>query len=291
MHCKEAMKMSALPVVLLHSSASSSAQWRPLLERLSPPCRVIAPDLCGYGASAHWPGERRFDLAQEAQAIYSFLDTLGEPVHLVGHSYGGAVALHIARRRGELLRSLTVYEPVAFHLLRGQDAQALAEISEIAAAVAASLACGDYAGGCARFVDYWSGPGSWAGMPQAKRDAMVPRLAKVALDFHATLSEPAGIEDFGALGLPTLVLQGGRSPLPTRRICELLAGVVPECRLRTVDAAGHMGPLTHRDVINDLIVAHLNSSDPTLVKEPSCKNAMPSASKFRNAFAGTSTAT
>src|SRR5688572_6699464 len=79
------------PVVLLHSSASSGAQWRALAERLSSRYRVIAPDLYGYGATAHWPGQGPFHLEREAEIVEALLARVGEPAHLVGHSYGGAV--------------------------------------------------------------------------------------------------------------------------------------------------------------------------------------------------------
>jgi pimeloyl-ACP methyl ester carboxylesterase len=251
---------SGEPVVLLHASGSSNAQWRALIEQLSPRYRVIAPDLYGYGASANWPGRGVFCLGHEAAVVRALLDRIDEPSHLVGHSYGGAVALNVARSRGELLRSLTVIEPAAFHLLREgdeTDAAALREISAIADTVAHALACGEYTAGFGRFVDYWSGPGAWAGIPAAKRDALAARLSKVALDFHATLNEPTRLEDFGALTVATLVVQGACSPLPTRRICERLAAVLPEAQSKTIEGAGHMAPVTHRDEVNCLIAAHL----------------------------------
>jgi pimeloyl-ACP methyl ester carboxylesterase len=247
------------PVLLLHSSGSSNSQWRSLIERLSHRFRVIAPDLYGYGATSHWPGHRAFSLACDAQIVRALLERAQEPAHLVGHSYGGAVALHVARLQPGVVRSLTLIEPVAFHLLRGQDAQALAEIIEVAGMVATALACGDYAGGFGRFVDYWSGPGCWFDMPEAKRSAVTPRLAKVALDFHATLNEPAQIDDCRGITLPTLVLQGACSPRPTRRICELIAHALPDASIRTIEGASHMLPLTHRDAVNALIAAHLDS--------------------------------
>jgi pimeloyl-ACP methyl ester carboxylesterase len=247
------------PVVLLHCSGSSGAQWRSLAAQLGARHRVAAPDLIGYGASAPWRGGE-FSLAQEAAAIRSLLGFLREPAHLVGHSYGGAVALHIARTRPELLRSLTLVEPSAFHLLRGgnaTDLAALREIAGVAGDAAAALAAGDYHGGFGRFVDYWSGPGSWAEMPAEKRTAFAPQLAKVVLDFQALLGEPAELEDERDIAVPTLLIQGGGTKLPSRRVCERLRGALPEANFGLVRGAGHMAPITHRDQINALIAAHI----------------------------------
>jgi pimeloyl-ACP methyl ester carboxylesterase len=245
------------PVVLLHSSASSSAQWRGLAERLSTEYRVIGPDLHGYGGTSMWPGHGAFRLEHEAKLVTALIERARVPAHLVGHSFGGAVALHVARTRPDLLSSLTVIEPVAFHLLRRDDVVACVQIIELANAVANAVASGDYFGGAARFVDYWSGPGAWEAIRPEKRPALAASLAKVALDFEATLNEPASLDDYASLALPTLVLQGTSSPRPTKRVCELLAQVLPDAELRTIEGAGHMAPLTHRDAVNALIVRHL----------------------------------
>lgn len=253
---------SGEPVLLLHSTGSSGAQWRALMERLSPRFRVIAPDLCGYGASSPWPGRGAFCLGHESALVAALLERLDEPAHVVGHSYGGAVALRLARLRGELLCSLAVIEPVAFHLLRGgdqTDASALEEITQIADAVARALACGDYDGGFRQFVDYWSGPGTWAGIPAAKRDALAARLPKVALDFHATLNEPARLDDLRTIAAPMLLIGSECSPLPARRIGRLLARALPGLRVKTIEGAGHMAPLTHPDEVNEALVAHITA--------------------------------
>ncbi|HEX6705587.1 MAG TPA: alpha/beta fold hydrolase [Albitalea sp.] len=251
------------PVVLLHSTGASGAQWRALIERLAARFRVIAPDLCGYGATSGWSGRGPFTLAHEAMLVGALLDRFDEPIHLVGHSYGGAVALHLARTQGERLRSLTLYEPVAFHLLRTADADdeaALGEISAVAAAVVRSLASGDLAEGAGRFIDYWSGPGAWAAMPPARQAAFATRLAKVALDFHAAMGEPASLRDVERIAVPTLLLHGDRSPRSTRRICQRLAQALPDVTVATVHGAGHMAPLTHAGEVNDRIAVHLEAS-------------------------------
>jgi pimeloyl-ACP methyl ester carboxylesterase len=245
-------------VVMLHSSASSGAQWRSAVELLSDRYRVLAPDLHGYGGTSPWAGREAFRLEHEADIVCALLARAGGG-HLVGHSFGGAVALHVARTRPDLLASLTVIEPVAFHLLRRDDVPALVEIMEVANGVANALACGDYFGGMARFVEYWSGPGAWETVPPERRAGLAARLGKVALDFEATLNEPAVLRDFADMAIPALVVQGSRSPRPTRRICELLAQVLPDAERITIEGAGHMAPLTHRETVNQLIEERLSA--------------------------------
>jgi len=250
-------------VLLLHCSGSSGAQWRSLAARLGARYQVIAPDLIGYGGSAPWSGRGKFCLAQEAGVLRSILGLLGEPVHLVGHSYGGAVALHLARTRPELFRSLTLIEPSAFHLLRGGDAidvAALSEITAVAAQAEAALAGGDQADAFGRFVDYWSGPGTWSAMPADKRQTFTPQLAKVVLDFQAILGDPAEVEDVRDIALPTLLVQGGCTKLPSRCVCRRLRDALPAARFSAVRGAGHMLPVTHRDEVNALIASHIHAN-------------------------------
>jgi pimeloyl-ACP methyl ester carboxylesterase len=252
---------SGEPVILLHSSGASSAQWQALIERLGPRYRVIAPDLYGYGATPNWPGGGPFSLRREAGIVRALLEDCDEPVHLVGHSYGGAVALHLACEHGDLLRSLTLVEPVAFHVLRAgdaDDAEALGEITAVAGGIGQALACGDYLAGMGDFVDYWCGSGTWRAFAPDKQAAMATHLAKVALDFHATFHEPGCLSGVQHIAVPTLLVQGECTPLPTRRVCRRLARSLPGVRMETIPQAGHMAPLTHRHAVNELIAFHLD---------------------------------
>jgi pimeloyl-ACP methyl ester carboxylesterase len=224
---------------------------------------VAAPDLFGYGAAGPWTGRGAFTLSKEAAPIHSLIARLGEPVHLVGHSYGGAVALHIALTRPELVQSLTLIEPVAFHLLRGGDRfdrLALDEIGAVAADVNAALASGDYHRGFGRFVDYWSGPGSWSALPAEKRGFFAAQLGKVALDFHAAFSERTSLDDVRRLDMPVLLMQGGCTPPPPRCVVHRLRSALPRAALKVVQGAGHMLPITHREEVNALVADHLEAA-------------------------------
>ena len=101
------------PVVLVHGSvvagASTWSRQRPLAERWT----LIVPDRPGYGQSA--PTDR-VDFDVDASFIS---ELLGEGAHLVGHSYGGVIALLAAAARADAVRSLTVIEPPAFAVAFG----------------------------------------------------------------------------------------------------------------------------------------------------------------------------
>jgi len=248
------------PVVLIHCSTASSKEWRSLCKVMGDDFRAVMPDQWGCGHSDPWTGNGAFDLGSEAAPVLEIMQNLGGPVHLVGHSYGGGVALRIARQRPDLVRSLTLIEPSAFHLLRHGDAaerDLFAEIAAIAASVADAVADGDYWSGMARFIDYWNGTGAWDNMPHDMRMAFCQRLGKVVLDFRALFEEPATLEDHAALSMPTLILCGDRSPAPSRRIVEMLLGTLPDARVARIAGAGHMSPLTHPEAVNAAIRDHL----------------------------------
>jgi pimeloyl-ACP methyl ester carboxylesterase len=180
-------------------------------------------------------------------------------VHLVGHSYGGAVALHVALARPERIASLTLYEPTALHLLRQLDhaAVALAEIRALALAVATGVVTGDLREAARRFVDYWAEPGAFAALRPSAQEAMSAWMPAASLELAAALKEPTLAVDYARLKSATLIIRGEHTPEPTRLIAETLPVVLSDGRLTIVEGAGHMGPLTHAAAVNGLIAAHL----------------------------------
>src|SRR5947209_5190028 len=108
-------------VVCLHSNASSSSQWRALGESLAARYRVVAVDAYDAGKSPGWAGEAPLRLRDEVALIEPLLRRAAAPVHLVGHSYGGAVALKAATLLPDLVRSVVAYEPTLFSLVSDGD--------------------------------------------------------------------------------------------------------------------------------------------------------------------------
>lgn len=207
-------------------------------------------------------GGRAVYAGRRGGPVVDITDRSGTPFHLVGHSYGGGVALRVARERSGMIRSLTLIEPSVFHLLHGvgpKEQRLYREISEVAEAAKSGVNSGDLWSGMTRFVDYWSGDGAWNAMPSDARLKLGRRLAKVVLDFRALFQEPASLADYAALACPTLILCGEKSPGPSRLIVEMLKEAMPTARVTEIDGAGHMSPLTHAEAVNRAIAAHLQS--------------------------------
>jgi pimeloyl-ACP methyl ester carboxylesterase len=247
-------------VIALHCSGSGASQWCRLGETLGERGVLIAPEHYGCERAGHWTGGPIFTLADEAGRTISLIDGTDRRVHLVGHSYGGGVALHVALARPDRIASLTLYEPSAFYLLKqfGEGAGPFAEIRAVADMVATCVATGNERGGAIAFVEYWSGPGAWDALRPAVQDALVRWIPKAPLDFAALFEEATPWEALTLLNLPTLIIRGERAPPPTRLIADTLPSLLPDCRLAVVAGAGHMGPLTHVAQVNALITAHID---------------------------------
>ncbi len=249
------------PVVMLHSGGMSSRQWRRAAEHLAPSYRVLTPDFVGYGDSGEWPEGERFELADEIEATEALVRGLGEPAHLVGHSYGGFVALKVAAASPAAVRSLAVYEPVAFGVLDGwADGKAIAELARDEGGFAGEGGEGAREAFLRRFIDYWSGEGAWDALRPAARDEFRRGAGKLAQEVRGLLADRTPLAAYAAVAAPTLVLSGELSPPDARRVAELIAGAVPGARLERLAAAGHMGPLTHAGAFLRHLEAHFEAA-------------------------------
>lgn len=94
------------PVVLVHGMTGSAADWVPARRALQDQFRVLTYDRRGRGRSGDGEG---YAFEAELDDLRAVLAHVGEPAHLVGHSFGARIALEVAADRD--LRSLTLYEP------------------------------------------------------------------------------------------------------------------------------------------------------------------------------------
>lgn len=244
------------PVILLHSSAASCRQWAVLMDEMSDAFRMIAIDLIGYGQSDPFKGDHDLRLSDESHMVHDFLDTLGCPAHLVGHSYGGAVALHTALEAPENVISLGLYEPVSFFVL-DEDDPGLIEIQGIAKQVDDFSAAGDYAAAMGCFVDYWNGAGTWSAVRPQTRAALTEVTPKLMHDFFAIMNETTTRDELAGLDIPTTIFCGSETRLPAQAVARALSTIMPRAELDEIAGAEHMSPVMRPPLVNGHIAAHL----------------------------------
>jgi len=242
-------------VVCLHSNASSSSQWRALMESLAPRFRVLAADSYGAGKSPGWPTDRPVRLGDEVALLEPVFARAGGGPAIVGHSYGAAVALIAAVTQPGRFRALALYEPTLFALVDAEspppnDADGIRDA--VAGAVAA-LGADDPAGAARCFIDFWMGKGAWDQTPEPRKGPIATSVTNVRGWAHALFGEPTPLSAFAELDVPVLYMIGARSPASSRAVARLLTRVLPRVEVVEFEGLGHMGPVTHPEVVNEAI--------------------------------------
>ncbi|MBE1498538.1 pimeloyl-ACP methyl ester carboxylesterase [Amycolatopsis lexingtonensis] len=110
LHIRRTPGPDGVPAVYVHGLGGSSTNWTDLAALLAPVACGTAPDLPGFGYSEPEAGFD-FTLDEHAEVVARHIESVGAPVHLFGNSMGGAIALLVAARRPELVKTLTLISP------------------------------------------------------------------------------------------------------------------------------------------------------------------------------------
>lgn len=250
------------PIVALHSSASSSGQWRRLADELQDRFSVHAYDLPGYGRAPLVADFSQKGAAFSAVPVISAIEELGGPVHLVGHSNGGGIAIKVALMRPDLVKSLTLYEPATFHFLKNgnsTDQRLFAEIQNLSAQVTLAALAEDAPAGMRQFMDFWNDDGFWDGLPDVARLRFAGMISSIMTDFSNGFAETWTLSDLSCLSIPTLVMIGMDSPDVAQHVAIAVAKALPMARIALLPELGHMAPVFQPEWVNSRIFEHVAS--------------------------------
>jgi pimeloyl-ACP methyl ester carboxylesterase len=249
------------PVILIHSSVSGKRQWRALTDALKDRYRVLALNLFGYGETTPWPATAPQTLYAQAQLVLTLCEALGSPIHLVGHSFGGSVALKAAMLLGPRAGNLILLEPNPFYLLKQSGrTQAFLESCSLRDHVKCFGALGDWPRVAERFADYWLGDGSWGTMPDSRRAAFAESLAPNFHEWDAVMNEETTLNEWSAVSARTLVVSAQGTRPPIREIVDIFAQGCAHWSFRFIAEGGHMAPLTRPDLINPIVREFLDAN-------------------------------
>ncbi len=250
-------------IVLLHGGATGSSSWNPVARSLvSSGASVLVPDMLGYGESPAPSGS--YAIAEEVAHLTRLLGLqpyscngivyavgFGGTFHLVTHSLGSLIGLHLRRALGARVRRMTLVDPVVVSVLRecGED-DAYAEMEEQYQRFMSLSA--DHEAAAHYFVDHWGGAGAWDSMGSRGRTTVRSLVPTLRLEMTATRSDTATLGWLAESPPPTTILVGERTLLAPRAVARLLAPALAATTV-TVSGAGHMIPITHPAAVVDAV--------------------------------------
>ncbi len=252
--------------LFLHSTGTTPALWKDVPEEVWAGSERLAPANLGIPPRPPLLRGQPFDVREDVQAALSAVHGFNE-VHLVGHSYGGVLALKLLPLLGARARSLFLYEPVLF----GSLVTDRAPLDPAAAEEARGLLqhpwflSDEVRGGSdpwiELFIDYWNRPGSWARMPP-EQQAFTRALGwKMYAEVRACFLDQEPFEQHRLQGIFTTLAMGERSPRASRAMQRRLAELNPAARLVELAKTGHMAPLTHPALVNEALLEHVRQRD------------------------------
>jgi 3-oxoadipate enol-lactonase len=232
------------PLVLLHGFPLDATCWDAQIGHLSKLCRVIAPDLRGFGQSRSNDSFTMDSLASDVHALVQHLGA--EPCVLAGLSMGGYVALAYARKCPAKLDGLVLIDSRA----AGDPAEAREKRTQLAEKVRSV--------GASAVVEQMM-PKMLSPQTQRDRPEVVQRLRKMIescptqtlINALYALRDREDHSDFlPSIADPTLILVGRDDALTPPEMARQMHAAIPRSRLVEIPDAGHMTPLENPDALN-----------------------------------------
>lgn len=240
-HLYEGAERCALAI---HCTLSHIGAWRGVAEALSDDLSLLAFDLPSHGKSGVW--DRTGNVHDEATAMGRAL--MKEPMDVIGHSFGATVALRLAVESPELVRSLTLIEPVFFAVAAADEPGLIEAHKNANAPMDAAFARGDEEEAARIFNRGWGDGTPWDELPHKLRQHMVRLVHFVPASADFLIRDSAGMMAPGRLAraaMPTLLLEGDQSPAMSAKVNIALQKRLPDAQRVVIAGVGHMLPVTH----------------------------------------------
>jgi pimeloyl-ACP methyl ester carboxylesterase len=245
---------SGEPLLFVHGSLCDYRYWAPQVSALSEGFRSIAPSLSHYWPAAEAWIQNDFGWENHVTELAEFIVALDiEPVHLVGHSRGGGIALELARRHPRLVKTLTVADPAGPLQIGESPITSLpAATNTLRAKIACMIESGDVAAGLELFVDSVSMPGVWNKSSASFRAMAVDNAKTLPLQFQETLPT-LSYETMRDIKCRTLLIEGATSPKMFRNNVQKLSEWIDLAERHTISGASHGMNVSHAGEFNRLI--------------------------------------
>jgi pimeloyl-ACP methyl ester carboxylesterase len=244
---------SGPPMVLVHGTTADHARWAPILPALEKRYTVIAVDRRGRGGSGDG---KAYAIEREFEDIAAVVDSLGEPVVLVGHSYGAICSLE-ASLRTRNVRQLVLYEPP---IPAGIEIYPPGEIEKLQALLDQGRRDEVVSG---FFTDVVRMPAAELAQLHTLPNwpARVAAAHTIPREMRATTSYRFDSAKWKAFKIPTLLLLGGDSPPFFKVAIEQVHAAVPSSRVVVLPGQQHVAINTAPDLFAKEILTFLRGAE------------------------------
>lgn len=246
-------------LLLLPGSFGMGSGWKAVTDRLSRSHRIVTTSLLGYGATAERRPLGNATMRQQTEVIDRILERIGEPAHVVGHSFGGLAALAHAIEGSIHPASLVLVEANPPGLLKTLgEADLYAMFGAMTRDYFAEFAAGR-PDAARHVIDFYGGGGTFAALPAKVRDYVMATTPANIRDWSSGTPFEPPLSAYQQIAVPTLVVRGGDGHPAMMRIAEILAEAIPQSRLETVARGGHFLPATNPAELARLLEVHLEA--------------------------------
>ena len=246
-------------VLMLPGSFATPAAWKGVQKAMKSPTRTLSTSLPGYGTTPEIRKDYDNDISLMIEFVGQVVEAVGEPVHIVGHSWGAQIVLAaVLAKRIEPL-SVICFEanPIFAQPANGRfpwrtDIETMVERFEEALVAgnpeAASI-----------IIDFYSREGTFLGMSENVRAFCRSTATTNLRDWRSAATFTPSFEAFADVDLPITLVRGGATPVPIIDVTEHLVANIPGASEKVVDGADHFLISTHPAVCAEILEAHISN--------------------------------
>ncbi len=238
---------SGPPIVFIHGSFASTSTWNGMIDVLGETHHCISIKLPGH---CGMPDPQDFSsptMETELAVVESVVNKLvgSEPVHLVGHSYGGVVALAQALKGNLALNQLTLFEPVAVWIFEAaKDAMMSKQVEQFLQRYRHDVSQ-QVPHVCGQGIDFWGGEGAFETLPDFIKDSMDLMVSNNIRHWDIADTVNVNLADVQKITTPTRLVSGSQSSVVAHAIINHLDEQLPNSKKYIVESASHFLVTSH----------------------------------------------
>ena len=247
-------------VLFIPGSFSTPGAWTNMQKLLPQKLRFVGTSLCGYGSTEETRTLEDFGMEHLIQTIKAVVKEIGEPVHLVGHSFGGTVAFASALSGAFDVLSIATFEANPLTLIYERGHRQLFKATKGMAAEFETAFNKAEKDAASRIIDFWGGGGSFDAMPDSVQEYCRRTTFTNVLDWHTAFNFKAKMSDYAALSMPVLLARGAHANIQMIEITEALKACIPNNNSAVIQGASHSLITSHSRGCANLLTEFLKNN-------------------------------